>query len=163
LDAKTDPQGVTIAREFTGSAAKVWLELHTRFNGRNNGLLSLSLEDGARLLGMGKSTAARAMKELEAKGFLKLTKRGHFYGRLASEYALTTKPHQGHQATHDWRLWKRPTKPHATIQKQRRGTDTGHIAPLTGPLGHRRNGHGPTSKPVNGQSGPSIGTETGHL
>jgi hypothetical protein len=40
---------------------KVFIELLSRFNGANNGKLSLSLDDGARLLAMSKSTVARAL------------------------------------------------------------------------------------------------------
>ena len=37
-------------RALGGSAIKVYLELHSRYWGGNNGKLSLSLEEGARLL-----------------------------------------------------------------------------------------------------------------
>ena len=47
---------------------KVYLELHSRFWGGINGKLSLSLEEGAPLLGLGKSTVRRALIELEEIG-----------------------------------------------------------------------------------------------
>ena len=37
-------------RALSGNAIKVYLELHSRYWGGNNGKLSLSLEEGARLL-----------------------------------------------------------------------------------------------------------------
>jgi Fic family protein len=67
-------------RSLSGAAAKVWVELRTRYHGNNNGQLRLSLEDGARVLGLGKSTARRALLELEAKGFIRKTRQGQFYG-----------------------------------------------------------------------------------
>ena len=56
-------------RSLSGAAAKVYVELRSRFNGGNNGDLSLSMDEAKRLLHIGKSTAARAFKELEEKGF----------------------------------------------------------------------------------------------
>ncbi len=56
-------------RSMSGPAVKVWVELRCRFNGSNNGRLTLSLDEAARLLGIGKATAQRAFAELEAKGF----------------------------------------------------------------------------------------------
>ena len=41
-------------RSLSGPAVKVWLELRTRFHGTNNGQLIFSLEEGKRLLGLGK-------------------------------------------------------------------------------------------------------------
>jgi hypothetical protein len=95
----------TAWRSLSGVAIKVFIELHTRFHGGNNGKLSLSLDEAARVLGIGKATAARAFEELQAKGFIALKKRGRWYGRRASEYALTTKMCDGMLATNDWRRW----------------------------------------------------------
>jgi DNA-binding MarR family transcriptional regulator len=78
-------------RSLSGAAVKVWLELRTRFNGGNNGRLRLSLDEAARILQLGKATVMRALKELEAKGFVKLTRRGQWYGHRASEWAVTDK------------------------------------------------------------------------
>jgi hypothetical protein len=59
-------------RSLSGAALKVFLEVRTRFNGGNNGELSLSLDEAARLLGIGKGTAQRAFAELQEKGFLRM-------------------------------------------------------------------------------------------
>src|SRR5215469_15568591 len=71
-------------RSLSGAALKVFLEVRTRFNGCNNGDLSLSLDEAARLLGIGKGTAQRALAELTEKGFIAMTKKGQWYGRRAS-------------------------------------------------------------------------------
>lgn len=96
-------------RSLSGPAAKIWLELHTRFHGGNNGSLTLSLNEACSLLGLGKSTAQRAFQELEQKGFLVLMRPGSWYQRQAHEWRLTTKPMQqvsGKQlATNDWHKW----------------------------------------------------------
>lgn len=93
-------------RSLGGNALKVWVELRSRFNGMNNGKLTLSLDEAARTLGIGKATAQRAFSELEAKGFIKTTRIGQWYGRLATEYAVTDRPLNGHLASHDWKRWR---------------------------------------------------------
>ena len=50
-------------RSLSGPAAKIWPELRSRFHGGNNGRLTLSLEEAARLLHMGNATAMRAFAE----------------------------------------------------------------------------------------------------
>ncbi len=95
-------------RRLSGNALKVFIELRSRFNGANNGRLSLSYQDAADLLGMSKSSVKRAFDELVEKGFLKKRREGQWYGRLAAEYILTTERHDGHLPTHDWKRWTRP-------------------------------------------------------
>lgn len=101
-------------RNLSGSAIKVWLEIRCRYHGGNNGKLSLSLDEAARLLGIGKATVARAFTELEAKGFLTLTRKGQWYGRQASEYAITDRSLNGHPATKAWKHY-RPEKQNSVL------------------------------------------------
>ncbi len=120
-------------RSLSGPAVKVFLELHSRFHGGNNGKLHLSLNVAAELLGVSKSSASRAFAELEEKGFILMVKRGQWYGRKATEWALTTKRMDGRPATNDWRDW-RPDKP---LKKQSLGTETAHIGDVTVPYENR--------------------------
>ncbi|SFJ24988.1 helix-turn-helix domain-containing protein [Albimonas pacifica] len=90
-------------RSLSGPAAKVWLELRSRFNGGNNGQLRLSQREASKLLGLGKSTVAKAFKELERKGFLVVVVQGDWYGRKATEFRITTEACNGNLPTHDWR------------------------------------------------------------
>jgi hypothetical protein len=78
-------------RSLSGPAVKVWFELRSRFHGGNNGRLILSYEEAAGLLGLGKSTVKRALDELQDKGFIVCVRQGKWYGRLASEWAVTDK------------------------------------------------------------------------
>jgi hypothetical protein len=119
-------------RSLSGTALKVLLELRCRYNGRNNGEVFLSYQEVAVLLGMSKSTAARAFAELKAKGFLKLARPGHFYGRRATEWILTDCPHKGHPATRDWQNW-RPDKG----GKNKSSAPPRHDNPLCVPSGYR--------------------------
>lgn len=89
-----------------GSAVRLWLLLRTRFTGGNNGRLTLSLEEAAKILNMGKATVAAAFEDLEAKGFVVCTRRGQWYGRLASQWAVTDKAVNGATPTYAWRGWK---------------------------------------------------------
>ena len=97
-------------RSLSGAAVRVWLELHTRFNGANNGAVRLSYAEAADALGIGKATAQRAFQNLQDKGFLVLEKEGNWYHRQAHEWRLTTKPTNGPKGraspTNEWRQWK---------------------------------------------------------
>lgn len=78
-------------RSLSGGAAKLYIELHSRFNGFNNGDLSVSYSEAAKLLSLGKSTVKRAFDELTEKGFVVRTSEGHWYGRKAATWRLTAK------------------------------------------------------------------------
>ena len=93
-------------RSLSGSATKVYVELHSRFHGGNNGQLTLSMDEGARLLGMSKATVKAAFDELQENGFVVRTKPGFWYGRKASEYAVTDKALNGYPPTNAWQHWK---------------------------------------------------------
>src|SRR5262245_23941507 len=87
---------------LSGAAVRLWLLLRTRYNGGNNGGLTLSLEEAAAKLHIGKATVFAAFAELEDKGFVVCTKRGHWYGRRASEWAVTDKGIQGDIPSYAW-------------------------------------------------------------
>ena len=106
-------------RSLSGAAVKLWLELHTRYHGSNNGKLHLSMNEAAEILGMGKATVQRAYAELQEKGFLVLEQPGHWYARRAHDWRLTTKPSNVVNgkvtATMEWRTW--------TPQKTKHGSE----------------------------------------
>ena len=97
-----------------------WFELHTRFNGGNNGQIHLSMNEASEALSIGKGTVQRAFKDLQDKGFIALETQGSWYSRRAHEWRLTTKPMQRfngkEMATDNWRQW-RP-------EKTERGSET---------------------------------------
>ena len=101
-------------RSLSGAAVRLWLELHTRYNGGNNGAVRLSITEAADALGLGRATISRAFIELPVKGFLSLVKRGNWYHRQAHEWRLTTKPLMKVTGkvlpSHDWRDWHPPKK-----------------------------------------------------
>ncbi|MBL4874391.1 MAG: helix-turn-helix domain-containing protein [Rhodobacteraceae bacterium] len=98
-------------RFLSGAALKLFLELCTRFNGGNNGKLILSHREAKKALGMGNSTIARAFEELQEKGFVKLIKKGHWYGRQANEWQITMHPIGDSKIPeNDWMRWRPPEK-----------------------------------------------------
>ena len=101
----------------------VYIELKRRYNGLNNGKISLSLSEAAHILKASKSSISKGLKQLEAHGFIKLIKKGYFTGRMASEYALTDEQLDGYPPTREWRRWQ-PTKPHRRRQMRVIGIQT---------------------------------------
>ncbi len=97
-------------RSLSGPAVKLYIELRSRYNGSNNGDLSVSLDEAARRLGIGKATASRAFKELESKGFIKMNRRGEWYGRRATTYFVTDCSYDGHPPKNTWQKWRPPEK-----------------------------------------------------
>lgn len=138
-------------RSLSGSAVKVWLELHTRYNGGNNGKVRLSLEEASGVLGLGKATVQRAYTELEAKGFIVLMSKGNFYSRRAHEWRLTNKPMQTTKGTvlasQDWRNYR--------CEKQKRGArmEPSHLVLV--PPQNRQPDDGTNTEPVRARKGRS--------
>lgn len=132
-------------RSLSGAAVRLWLELHTRFNGSNNGTLTLSYAEAGELLGMGKATVKRAYRELVEHGFLVLEKEGCWYHRKAHEWRLTTKPMQRTRGvqipTHDWRKYQTP-------EKENRGAKMEPWDCLVVPCENPSGAAGSKSKPV---------------
>ena len=137
-------------RSLSGAAVKLWLELHTRFNGGNNGRLRLSYAEASEALGMGKATVKRAYGELVAHGFLALEKEGNFYHRLAHEWRLTTKGVQGVSGrtvpSHDWRGFK-------AARKTKRGSETEPSGVRVVPFENRKGVNGSKPEPVRRKNG----------
>ncbi|MFC4270592.1 helix-turn-helix domain-containing protein [Sneathiella chungangensis] len=114
---------------LSSGSIKVYVELRSKFNGGNNGELSLSYATARKKLHLGNSTIEKAFDELEERGFIALIKEGHWYGRKAAEWRATDRPYQGNPATNAWRRWK----PGMDFRKTEAAPDTGHIHYLTVP------------------------------
>ena len=96
-------------RSLSGAATKVYIELRARHNGYYNGNISLSYSEASDLLTIGKSSVARAFKELEEKGFIDKTSQGRFKGRKASTWASTDRPSKpGELPSNRWQNWRCP-------------------------------------------------------
>jgi hypothetical protein len=88
----------------------VFIELAARYKGSNNGYLALSVRDAAQRVGCSKDSAARALADLNAKGFIEVCARGHFDRKSphASEYRLTlySCDHTGQRASKAFMSWR---------------------------------------------------------
>ncbi len=70
----------------------LYVELKHRFNGSNNGVISLSHRDAEKLLATGRNAIGRWYKELEERGFIKMTKGPHLGPNgvgMAAQWALS--------------------------------------------------------------------------
>ncbi len=95
-------------RSLGGPTVKWYIELRDRYSGGNNGGLHLSCGEAAKLLHMSKTTAMRAQRELERKGFIVKTKEGNWYLKEATTWALTDLVWSGQLATHAFKRWSPP-------------------------------------------------------
>lgn len=77
--------------DLSAAARAIYVELERRYNGSNNGMIHYSSREAARDVKVSKGTAARALRELQAHGFIAVEKMGAFHLKLrhASEYRLT--------------------------------------------------------------------------
>jgi hypothetical protein len=125
-------------RTLSGPAIKVFFELRTRFHGGNNGKLHLSLDEAAGLLRLGKATVLRAFVQLEERGLIVCTKRGHWYGHRASEWAVADRGIDGGPPSYAWKQWRPSGPPPASVLKRTQKTKLGSQADpsgrATGPL-----------------------------
>jgi hypothetical protein len=68
---------------------KAFVQLARLYDGKNNGKLVMSASMLGERIGCSKETAARALTELEMKGFIGVEVVGTYGRKLASEYFLT--------------------------------------------------------------------------
>lgn len=101
-------------RSLSATARAIYLEIEQRYGGigSNNGRIVYSVRMASEAVHIGKDTAARALVELQQRGFLKATKRGAFSlkTRHASEWMLTAHVSDisSHAATKDYEQWQPP-------------------------------------------------------
>lgn len=99
-------------KSLTPQAVSILINLMRRYNGRNNGEISLSVREAATAVNINKDTAGRAFRELEEKGLIRRVTPGGFDYKLrhATEWELTMWPRRdGEVAAKDFMRWQ-PTK-----------------------------------------------------
>ena len=86
----------------------LYVELRRRFNGANNGKISLAVREAAKLLHIAKDTATKAFRELEAKGFIRANQRGDFNWkeRHATTWILTEENFGDSLPTKEFMRWQ---------------------------------------------------------
>jgi hypothetical protein len=101
----------------------VYIQILKRFNGHNNGRISMSLNEAATAVKAGKQTVKAAVDQLVEYGFIKIIKKGYFTGRKATEYAITDFRLDGRSPTREWKVW-RPKRKHRRKQIPKIGIQT---------------------------------------
>ena len=86
----------------------LYVELAQRYNGSNNGEISMSVREAAKLLHIAKETATKAFRELEHKGFIKCRKCGSFNYKLrhASTWILTEHAFNDELSSKEFASWR---------------------------------------------------------
>ena len=92
-----------------GGALKLLTVLRMRFNGTNNGSISLSVREAATSINVSKETISKYFIELEDKGFIQLKQKGSFKykKRHASIWSLTMEEDQQGNKPRTFKHWKK--------------------------------------------------------
>ena len=87
------------------AARLIWIAVLERFNGSNNGSISLSVREAAEYAGCSPNTAGRMFDELIDAGLLICSQTSSFNSgkRLARLWELTHLPKEGKVATNLWK------------------------------------------------------------
>lgn len=126
------------------------VEIRRLYNGSNNGKIGMSVRQAADRLNCNKDTAAKALHELEAKGWIRLATKGSFdwKARTATTWRLTNQPiglGVDIPATKEYASW-RPDEKQNTVPRRRTNGPTSS---------HRSEKHGPTSSDQTPPDGPT--------
>lgn len=91
-------------RELRGNAVKLMLRLATRYNGANNGAISMSTREALREVSCSHNHAAELFHELQDAGFIRATQKGSFgwKKRHATTWRLTWLECDGEPATREF-------------------------------------------------------------
>lgn len=113
-------------RALTPQARAVYVELEQRFNGSNNGEISLSVREAAAAVNIAKDTASKVFYELEEKGFICRNVCGSFNWKLrhATTWVLTNHRVGDQPATKEFARW--------SPKKSEPGPKSGSSCPRSG-------------------------------
>jgi transposase len=95
-------------KNLDSNARAAYVELATIYNGANNGRIGFSARQAARAIDVSKATAARAMIQLQERGFIVAMTKGRFdRQRHATEWRLTEFRCDltGQPASRDFEAW----------------------------------------------------------
>ena len=99
-------------RHLSANAKVIYVELKRRYNGKNNGEISLSAREAGDAIGATHHTGARALVELQDHGFIVVTEDSSFNRKIhvARRYRLTEaaddRPGVSREATKDFTKWQ---------------------------------------------------------
>lgn len=103
------------------TARSLFVVLLERFNGSNNGDISLSQREAAKALHVRPDTAARAFDKLIERGFIRMARDSSFHvkARYARTWILTLHPYRDALATKDFMRWRPSAEIQNTDPKER--------------------------------------------
>lgn len=118
-------------QSLSTQAVAVYIAIAQRYFGSNNGEISLSVREAARLVSIAKDTARRSFDELEAKGFIRRNVCGSFNwkSKQATTWILTEHSYRGELPTKDFMPW--------TLENPEVGPKRGTRCPEPGTTGRR--------------------------
>jgi len=91
-------------------SVRIYLEIRRRYNGANNGEISLSYREASAVAHCSPATAGRALAELGLHGFIRESTKGIYTVRKASTWILTSEKIGENPPTKDWYQWQPKTK-----------------------------------------------------
>jgi CTP-dependent riboflavin kinase len=84
------------------------VELKLKYDGENNGRISMSIREAQRRLGVGRKAAMRGFSELRDRRFIELRKQGMFENGMASEWELTEYSVGKQSPSKTFMSWRKP-------------------------------------------------------
>ena len=93
---------------LSAPARAIYVEMECRHFGTNNGDIGLSVREASKLCRIAKDTAAKAIQELQEKGFIRCRRKGAFHCKVrhASEWELTAQSFDTDNPTKDFMRWQ---------------------------------------------------------
>ena len=128
-------------QSLPSASRALYVEIAQRYNGGNNGEISMSVREAAHLIHVAKDTATKSFHELEAKGFIQRNLCGSFNWKLrhATTWILTEHAVLDKDATKEFARWvpeKSEVGPKGRTNCPKRGSEGGRFrwrGPLSGP------------------------------
>ena len=80
---------------LSANATRLLIGIWDQYNGHNNGEIVMSVRQAAKLINCNKNTAAKTIKELEGKGWIRQSTQGSFSqktNKTASTWRITNQP-----------------------------------------------------------------------
>ena len=112
-------------------ARALYVALAQRYNGNNNGEISMSCREAAKAINVNKDTASLLFDELQEAGFIHCNQKGSFDQKLshASIWILTEYRFKDKAPTKDFMRWKPQNLEHGPKQGDRRSQSKGQFTP----------------------------------
>lgn len=82
------------------------IEFIRKYDGNNNGQISMSIREGQKLINKGRKCVEKGLFELQDRGFIIKKTQGLFISGMASEWALTEFEVNNKTPTKDFMKWK---------------------------------------------------------